>query len=371
MLLLSGVGSCGSGGEPSATPAAPPAAPLPAGETKSATIDSHSLTLPAGLKIEPWVSGQGSLRMMALAPDGILLVTDMRGRVLGFRLSDDGPAAITVLQGLDVPSGIFMEGNTLYLAEETRVSRYEYQGGGKVGAGEVIISGLPAGGHSTRTVGVGPDRKLYVTVGSSCNVCEEKDSRRAAMSRYNLDGTGGEVIATGLRNTVGFTWHPQTGEIWGTDNGRDNIGDDIPPDEINIIAAGKDYGWPYCYGDGIVNPEFADKASLRAFCQDSKPPQTSLPAHSAPLGLRFLTEPAWPAAWQGNLFVAFHGSWNRTVPTGYKVVRIDSANQVSDFITGWLEPGGTWGRPVDILFSGNKMYITDDAGGAIYRVAPE
>ena len=190
------------------------------------------------------------------------------------------------------------------------------------------------------------------------------------MWRYNIDGSGGELIASGLRNTVGFTWDP-AGELWGTDNGRDNIGDDLPPDEVNIITPGKNYGWPFCYGAGVVNPEYADDPQRVSFCESTEPPAVELQAHSAPLGLRFLEDPAWPPEWQDNLFIAFHGSWNRTQPTGYKVVRVDRDRQVSDFITGWLDPnsGDYWGRPVDIIFANNKMYISDDFSGSIYEVS--
>ncbi|MHB8858788.1 MAG: PQQ-dependent sugar dehydrogenase [Thermoleophilia bacterium] len=339
--------------------------------THDVTIDGHTLTLPTGFTISRWVTGQGSLRMMAVIDDGLLLATAIgEGNVLAFNLAEANPQPVMVIKGLSVPSGITLHNGYLYVAEQKQVSRYQYLGGGKVGAAQVIIPGLPTGGHDTRTIGVGPDGMLYLTIGSSCNVCLETDTRRAAMSRYNLDGTGGEAIASGLRNTAGFTWNPVTGEIWGTDNGRDNLGDDLPPDEVNIITPGKNYGWPQCYGDRVVDHNFSSDPANVSKCAASEPPAVELQAHSAPLGLRFLTDPAWPAAWQNSLFIAFHGSWNRTVPTGYKVVRADPAGNVSDFITGWLDPasGQAWGRPVDIIFANNKMYISDDTSGSIYIV---
>ncbi len=306
---------------------------------------------------------------MAVTDDGYLLVTEMdRGNVLAYRLDKEKPQPVTVLSGLSTPSGIAASGGYLYVAEETRVSRYLYQGNGRVASRQVIIPDLPADGeHVTRTIGIGPDSRLYVTVGSSCNVCVEQDPRRAAMSRYSLDGSGGQVMATGLRNTVGFTWKPGSGEIWGADNGRDLLGDNTPPDEINIIQPGRNYGWPYCYGDRVPDRTFGGTAAL---CRPTAPPVTELPAHSAPLGLRFLSDPSWPAAWQGGLFIAFHGSWDRSVPTGYKVVRAGPGPGVTDFITGWLDKatGTAWGRPVDIIFAEGKMYVSDDAGGSIYRV---
>lgn len=361
--------SCGTGGTPSSGKTDSLVVP-PTG-THTVAIDNHSLTIPEGFTITRWVTGQDSLRMMALTSDGLLLVTEMgEGNVLGFRLSEENPEPVTVISGLNKPSGITVDGDSIYIGEENQVSLYQYRGGGAVGEGRVIIPDLPAGGHFTRTVAVGPDHKLYLAVGSSCNVCEETDARRAALSRCNLDGSGCEVFASGLRNTVGFTWQPLTGEIWGVDNGRDGIGDDLPPDEVNIIIQGKNYGWPYCYSRFMVNPEYVEDREKARFCEATEPPAVELQAHSAPLGLRFLSDPVWPADYQQNLFIAFHGSWNRTVPTGYKVVRVDRDRRVTDFITGWLDEktGKSWGRPVDILFVDNKMYITDDSSGSIYRV---
>jgi len=337
-------------------------------------IDGHSLTLPEGFTVSRWVSGHDALRMMALTGDGILLVTEMgKGNVLGFRLADRNPQAMTVASGLSRPSGIAFHDSSVWVAEETKVIRYPYEGDGRLGDPETVISGLPSGGHGTRTIGFGPDGKLYLAIGSSCNVCEEDDERRAAILRFNADGSGQELFASGLRNTVGFTWQPGTGDMWGVDNGRDGLGEDLPPEEVNILLQGKNYGWPYCYGSFQVNPEFIGDRQRARFCEATEPPAVEMQAHSAPLGLRFLSDPAWPVAWQGDLFIAFHGSWNRQVPTGYKVVRVDRNRQANDFITGWLdeESGKAWGRPVDILFTNNKMFISDDASGSIYIVQPE
>jgi glucose/arabinose dehydrogenase len=233
------------------------------------------------------------------------------------------------------------------------------------------VSGLPDGGHSTRTILFGGDGKMYVSIGSSCNVCREKDPRRAAIVRYNRDGGGEEIFATGLRNSVGITWHPATKELWGTDNGRDLLGDDSPPDEINIIREGKNYGWPNCYADRVVDREFG----TAEICQKSEAPAVKLQAHSAPLGLAFYTGKQFPREYQGDLFVALHGSWNRSKKTGYKVVRVKIENgrpgQVEDFITGWLTENETvWGRPVDLIVGKDgALYLSDDAGGVVYRIS--
>ncbi|MCA9379414.1 PQQ-dependent sugar dehydrogenase, partial [Candidatus Dojkabacteria bacterium] len=247
---------------------------------------------------------------------------------------------------------------------------------------EVLIPDLPTGGHVTRTIKIGPDQKIYLSTGSSCNVCEESDNRRAAIVRYNLDGTGPEVYASGLRNSVGmqFARAADNGDwvLWTVDNGRDRIGDDIPPEEVNIIGEfGLDFGWPYCYGDQIPNPEFTDRAE---YCtQNTVLPSYSLQAHSAPLGITFTpyafgSRTDFPEYLTSYAFITYHGSWNRSVPTGYKVVMINSleiGSAAQDFITGWLDENGeSWGRPVDIGFGPDgNMYISDDKAGVIYRVS--
>ena len=323
---------------------------------------------------------------MAFSPDGILFVSmpSAAGLYSGnrsggtvFALPDydqDGEVdeVRPVIAGLsNRPHGLAFYDGYLYLAEENRVSRYSYQGDGKVGAREVIVENLPAGGHISRTLGFGPSNNMYVSIGSSCNVCEERDRRRAAIVEYNPDGSGGRVFAEGTRNAVGFVFHPVTGDIWATENGRDLLGDDVPPDEINILREGQHYGWPLCYGKNIPEPEFNNPDR----CTTTTESLHDVQAHSAPLGLRFIDSPQFPEEWQGDLLVAYHGSWNRTVPTGYKVVRltVDGSKIVAeeDFIHGWLLDNGTAvGRPVDLIFGPKEgaLYISDDKAGVIYRV---
>jgi len=332
-------------------------------------VAGETLTLPDDFAVTLFASGRGKLRMMAITADNYLLVTEMdRGNVLAYPLTGASSEPVTLVSGLRSPSGVAFHNNEVWVAEETRVTKYPYQGNGRVGDQTVVIPAFPDGGHGTRTIGFGLDGKLYVTIGSSCNVCEEKDQRRAAMVRYNADGTGEEIFAEGLRNTVPFIWHPESGEIWGADNGRDLIGDDVPPEEINIIKQSKHYGWPYCYGRGVPNPEFPDKAE---FCQSTEFPIVEMQAHSAPLGMRFYEDGNWPDRYDLNLFIGFHGSWNRTDPTGYKIVRVDRDLKVHDFITGWQEKplNRVWGRPVDILFFDDDMYVTDDFAGRIFKVS--
>ncbi len=346
------------------------------------------LAFPNGFRISLFTNQNlGPIRFMAFSPDGILFVSlpSASGLYKGkgggkvFALPDrdqDGKAdeVKTVLAGLnDRPHGLAFYNGYLYVAEETRISRYPYQGDGNVGAREIIVDGLPSGGehsHVSRTIGFSSSGKMYVSVGSSCNICEEADARRAAILEYNAEGSGERIFARGLRNSVGFVFHPSTGEIWATDNGRDWLGDNLPPDEINIVREGGHYGWPYCYGNNVVDPEFNNAM----FCATAEESTHTMQAHSAPLGLRFIEGPQFPQDWQGDLLVAYHGSWNRTEPTGYKVVRLDvSGNTIvgeSDFISGWLLSNGSkLGRPVDLIFDSNgALYISDDKANVIYRV---
>ena len=324
---------------------------------------------------------------MAFSPDGILFVSmpsrlglytgDRSGGTV-FALPDrdqDGEAdeVRPVIAGLgNLPHGLAFYNGYLYVAEEDSVSRYLYRGDGDVGLREVIVENLTAGpGHRSRTVVFGGSNKMYVSIGSSCNVCEESDQRRAAIMEYSPDGTGERVFAQGIRNAVGFVFHPVTGEIWATENGRDALGDDIPPDEINIVREGQHYGWPFCFGKRVPDPAFNDSAR----CSTTAESLHNLQAHSAPLGLRFIDSPLFPEEWQGDLLVAYHGSWNRSEPTGYKVVRmaVDGSKIVAeeDFIDGWLlDNGSSAGRPVDLIFGpeDGALYVSDDKAGVVYRV---
>jgi len=213
---------------------------------------------------------------------------------------------------------------------------------------------------------------MYVAAGSSCNVCVEvaQDSMRAAVTRFNLDGSGGRLFATGLRNSVGLAFHPTTGELWANNNDRDNLGDDVPPEHLNILKDGKWYGWPQCYLPRQANPEFAGTD-----CSGVEPPALTVQAHSAPLGLAFYTGATFPAAYSGDAFMTYHGSWNRSVPTGAKVVRVHVQSgrpvSVDDFVTGWqLANGSRWGRPVGVVVaSDGSLLVSDDMGNRIWRVS--
>jgi glucose/arabinose dehydrogenase len=336
------------------------------------------LKLPAGFRTGLFASGLRAPRMMALSPDGRLFVTEMRaGRVTILPdANGDGrtDGHITYASGLDDPHGIAFHRGYLYVAETGRVIRYRYrEGDTKAPRPNVVVPDLPTGGgHFTRTISFGPDGKLYVSVGSSCNVCIEKSPLRAAITRYDADGSDRRIVATGLRNSVGLAWNPKTDELWATDNGRDYLGDDLPPEEVNVIREGGFYGWPYAYGDRVPDPDFGDQSPAKV--KSSIPPKIKIQAHSAPLGLAFYTGDMFPAEYRGDLFICYHGSWNRSVPTGYKVVRFDIEDGrvvggQHDFITGWLQGDEAWGRPVGLLVGRHgELFITDDSGGRVYRV---
>jgi glucose/arabinose dehydrogenase len=335
------------------------------------------VTLPPGFGISVFAQDLSDARMMALGPDGEIYVAERgRGRVL--RLPDrdgDGVAdgVEVAAEGLNGPSSLdFYRDGSLYVGETTRILRLiDPDGDGVFQEEEVIISGLPSGGHSTRTVLFSPDwEHLYVSVGSSCNVCIEEDERRATIMRYNPDGSGAEIYAEGLRNAVGITFRPGTSQLWATNNGRDWLGDDQPPETVYLVEKGDDAGWPRCHAGRIVDPEYGEPGA----CEGVDDPIVEMQAHSAPLGLTFYAGEQFPEAYRGNLFVAFHGSWNRTTPTGYKVVRVPiedtQAGAVRDFAAGWLrEDGSKWSRPVDVLTGPDgSLLISDDSAGFIYRV---
>ncbi len=332
-----------------------------------------ALRLPAGFKISVFAEHLPGVRYLALGPRNVVYASQP-GSGLIVRLADanhDGIAdsVVTIASGLTGPFGIAFRGDTMYVAEERDVKRFDPGGAVPV----TIVPKVPGGnGHSTRTILFGPDGKLYLAVGSSCNLCDERDSLRAAVSQFNPDGSGGRIFAKGLRNTVGLAFNPTTGELWGGNNDRDNLGDDLPPEHINIIKDGRNYGWPDCYLPGKPNPEYGS-----ADCSQVEPPAITVQAHSAPLGLAFYTGTQFPREYRGDVFVTLHGSWNRSVPTGAKVVRVevDSGGQravgVDDFIVGWQRPDGSrWGRPVGLLvLPDGSLLVSDDMGGKIWRVS--
>lgn len=335
----------------------------------------------AGLKARIFARGLEGPRVLAFDPGGALLVSQTRaGSVVA--LADDDKDGVAekkalVVRGLRQPHGLAFRPRVsppqLYIAENHRVRRYAYEPSTNRASRPAFVIGLPSGGgHHTRTIAFGPDGRLFIAAGSTGNVGVERDRRRAAMTVCDPDGKDARLFAKGLRNTVFFIFDGE-GRIWGNDMGRDLLGDDIPPDELNIIRDGEDYGWPYCYGARVPDPF----GGTPAICADTEAPVFGYQAHSAPLGLAFIptraVEAGWPEAWLGDLVVAFHGSWNRTVPTGYKLVRLDvrgaSVARQHDLVTGWLTIGRVSGRPVAVVFgSDGGLYVSDDRAGYVYRI---
>lgn len=319
-------------------------------------------------------------RFLRPTPAGDLLVSVPREGVIVRLVRDadrdglpDGQEVL--LSGLDKPHGLDLHDGWLYVGEGSAVARirFDAESGRTAGELERIVTGLPAGGnHWTRTVRIGPDGHVYVSVGSSCNVCIEEDERRAALLSFALDGSAPQVFARGLRNAVGFDWQPGTGDLYATDNGRDLLGDDEPPCELNRVVEGGDYGWPVANGDRRLDPDFGAGNEARAAA--SLPPAHPFGAHNAPLGIVFLRSERQPAGYRGRALVALHGSWNRTRKDGYKVVSLawadDGSIREADFLTGFLSDEDVIGRPVDVSEAADgTIFVSDDYAGAIYRVA--
>jgi len=356
-------------------------------------VDLNRLKLPAGFHVDVFTDTGAHPRLLVFSPGGVLLASfTSEGEVRAFpdaRHTGHPERTVKVLQDLNAPHGMAFYQGKLYVAETNRVVAYDWDEQNLRATNPRPIADLPRGGmHFTRTL-LFVGNKLYVSVGSDCNVCDESDERRAAVLEMNPDGSGRRVFAHGLRNAVGLALNEKTGTVWTTENGRDWLGDDLPPDEVNDLGKdGGDFGWPYCYGNRVVDPHTGlrgeDEDRVKPGegarrCPQSVPAKVAIQAHSAPLGLAFVTSKQFPAEMQGDLLVALHGSWNRRVPTGYKVIRVKLKNGtdpqgVEDFITGWLAPGetqrGKWmGRPVGLAFGPDgALYVSDDYAGPIYRV---
>lgn len=321
------------------------------------------LSILPGYKISIFAKNLTNARDLEFDPRQTVIVSlTSEGKIVALPDKDNDGIAdkqIVVLEKLNLPHGIAFWQDKLYVAETNQVFSYDWDPVNFTTSNKQKIIDLPkSGGHFTRSLLFTPEARLLISVGSSCNACIEKDDQRAKILSVNPDGAGLKVYAKGLRNAVFMTLNQKTTEVWVTEMGRDLLGDDIPPDEINIAKEGRDYGWPYCFGDKKPDPEL-NKENSKIDCSLTESPEIEIPAHSAPLGLAF---------YQGDLLVSYHGSWNRSVPTGYKVVRFKNGKQ-SDFITGWLDGDKVLGRPVDILVKDeNTIYISDDKAGVIYTV---
>jgi glucose/arabinose dehydrogenase len=310
---------------------------------------------------------------------GDLIVARTRGDAIFLlerdRNGDGQPDAIrTLVEKIDHPHGLAVHEGWLYIGHRTGIARIQFDeatGNVKGTPTNIVDDFAGDGNHTTKTVGFGSDGWLYVTQGSSCNVCIEKDERRATMMRMRPDGTEREIYATGLRNSVGFDWAPWDGAIYATDNGRDLLGDDFPPCELNRVERGKFFGWPYVNGNNVVDPDFGTANPTLA--AQAVPPVHGFRAHNAPLGIHFLRGNV-PAGYERTALVALHGSWNRSKLDGYKVVALDFADDGSvierNFLTGFLgADGAVYGRPAGVTQGPDgAIYVTDDYAGVVYRV---
>jgi glucose/arabinose dehydrogenase len=340
--------------------------------------DLSKLKLPEGFKIEVYAEEITNARSLTKASDKLVFVSTRQKGWLHALVDNNGDYRadehIVLHKDLDTPNGVVFHKGDLYVAELSRiiVFRNIEKNLKENPPFEVVLDGLPTERHhGWKYMALGPDEKLYFTVGAPCNVCERKEEVFASICRVNLDGTGMEVYAHGARNSVGFDWHPQTKELWFTDNGRDMMGDDMPGDELNHAPKpGMHFGFPYCHQGNTLDPEHGAGKN----CNDYTPPAQILGAHVASLGMSFYTGKMFPASYKDNVFIAEHGSWNRSKPSGYRITNVKlkdgKAVEYSTFIEGWLDGSAAWGRPVDVMQMGDgSLLISDDHADIIYRVS--
>lgn len=380
-------GTAGSSGA-GATPVVPDAGPsvdrnvFRPEEVAASTELMTRLQVPTGFVVRPFAENVGQARMLVARGPFLYVTRPDPGDVLRLEDSDgDGIADDSTLVATDLPlvHGVVFRGDQVYLATDTQVLLADVDADGDFGVPSVIIDDLPDGGqHPRRTLGISPNDQLFISVGSSCDACEEANEEHATMLVAALDGTTRSTFASGLRNTIGFDWHPTTNQLWGMDHGSDWRGDDIPPEELNALSQGADYGWPYCYGARQPDPVIQDppESSKAEYCATTTAPTLSTQAHNAPIGLTFYTGTSFPAEYVGDAFIAMRGSWNRLPPTGYKIVRLvfdDGVPQrFEDFVTGFLSPDGasTFGRPAGVTVAPDgALLFSDDTSGVIYRVS--
>jgi glucose/arabinose dehydrogenase len=361
---------------------APAPAPKPAAAPQPSVA---SLRVPAGFTIDVYATGVQNAREMALGDKGTLFVGSMRAGKVHAVVDRNGDQkadqVLTIASGLNMPSGIAFRDGALYVAEVSRVTRYDGIESrlDNPPAPIVVYDKLPGDRHhGWKFIAFGPDGMLYVPVGAPCNICE-RDDPYASILRMKPDGTGLEVFARGVRNTVGFDWHPITKELWFTDNGRDALGNDVPSDELNHAPKpGMHFGFPYCHQGDVPDPEFGKRP-----CSEFQPPAQKLGPHAAAIGMTFYTGTMFPAEYRNQIFIAEHGSWNRDTPLGYRVtvVKVDGGKALgyTPFAEGWLQEGGprgrggvgsNTGRPADVLvMPDGALLVSDDEGGVIYRIA--
>ncbi|MDH4563050.1 PQQ-dependent sugar dehydrogenase [Pseudomonas sp. BN411] len=338
----------------------------------NAALPLERIRLPEGFRITLVSDQVPDAREMTWGERGTLFVgSNAAGAV--YALDPASGKVRTVASGLQLPVGVAYKGGDLYVSAVSRILRLRGIESrlDSPPKPEVVYTDLPRETHhGWKFIAFGPDGKLYVPTGAPCNACAEDPDIYAAIHRMNADGSGMELVARGVRNTVGFDWHPQTGELWFTDNGRDLMGDDVPDCELNRLEnVGQHFGFPYCHADDVADPTFSQRP-----CSEFVAPVAKLGPHVAPLGVRFYTGEQFPAEYRNNLFIAEHGSWNRSEKIGYRIKRVElnpdgSLKRQSVFAEGWLEDGDVWGRPADVLVTPDgALLVSDDYAGAVYRI---
>ncbi len=337
------------------------------------------IELPDGFSIGFFAEGVTGARSLAQSPKGTVFVGTRQAGLIHALVDSDGDGAADeryrIASGLNSPNGVAFRDGSLYVAEISRILRYDGIENRLDSPPQpvVVTDRLPTDTHhGWKFIRFGPDGRLYVPVGAPCNICNEADPYNSIL-RLAADGSY-DVVARGVRNTVGFDWHPGTRRLWFTDNGRDWLGDNRPPDELNVLTAnGQHFGYPFCHGRNISDPEFG---SLRS-CSEFRPPAQELGPHVAALGMRFYAGAMFPERYRGQIFIAEHGSWNRSDPIGYRVmvVRLGAAGQpiaYEEFATGWLQGRNAWGRPVDVMVrEDGSLLVSDDRLGVVYRIVHE
>lgn len=336
------------------------------------------ITLPDGFRIDYFAKDIRGARSMTLSPSGVLYVgTRQNGNVYALRDTNrDNKADIqyVLASGLRQPNGVAYRDGDLYVAEISRILRFNDVESNLENPKEpeVLFDDYPTDGHhGWKYIAFGPDNKLYVPVGAPCNICKSEEDVFASITAFDVESKTYEIVHNGIRNTVGFDWHPSTGKLWFTDNGGDMLGDNMPGDELNYAPeAGLHFGYPYCHQGNYPDPKLGEKGD----CEKYRPPAQILGPHVAALGMEFYEGDQFPAQYHNQIFIAEHGSWNRSVPLGYRItlVRLEGDRTVSYdiFAEGWLQDTGPWGRPVDVeIMPDGSLLVSDDKGDSIYRIS--
>jgi len=351
---------------------------ITASATTWADVRLDHITLPDGFRIHLYADGVDNARGMVLGDKGTLFVGSRKEGQVYAVLDTDGDHAgdqvIVIARYLDLPVGVAFRDGALYVSAETKVLRFDDIENRLDDPPKPVVvrDGFPDEHHGWKYLAFSPDDKLYFQIGAPCNICDEGGDF-ATIARMNPDGSDYEVYARGVRNSVGFDWHPVTGDLWFTDNGRDWLGDDIPADELNRAPeAGMNFGFPYCHAGDIPDPEFAAGHP----CSEFTPPARKLGAHVAPLGMTFYTGDQFPPEYRNQIFIAEHGSWNRSSKSGYRITQVrldaDRVPSYEPFAEGWLQGQDNWGRPAALLvLPDGSLLVSDDQAGAVYRIVYE